>query len=196
MNNFQKNNPRHERPYRKGKFTRRNQLESKEQDNLRTEKNRKNRAEHLFDRMEHHGRARHQHDCMAGVERPRRRFGWRSEEHIYRAGEAPFEQAGFRQRANRPLHKPEHWTVRPRRGEVQTLEQTHRHRWSWRPRHADEFRREGGEFQSRRIREQVRQSQPIQQRHPSHILREKWMLEEKLFRITRRIQRLNRQLRG
>lgn len=196
MNNFQKNNPRRERPYRKGKFSRRNQLESKEQDNLRTERIRKNRAERQFGRMENRGRARHQHDCMAGVERPRRLFGWRTEEHIYHAGEVPFEMAGFRQRANRPLHKGERWAVRPRRGEPQTPKHTNRHCWSWRPRHADEFRREDGEFHNCRIREHAHQSQPIQQRHPSHILREKWMLEEKLFRITRRIQRLNRQLRG
>ena len=81
---------------------------------------------------------------------------------------------------------------RPQQAEVHTR----RHHWSWRPRNTDEFRREGGEFRGHRIREQAFQSQPIQQHHPSHILREKWILEQKLFRITRRIQRLNRQLRG
>lgn len=210
---------------------------------------RKNRPHRQFGNMENRGRTRHQHNCMANTEQPRRNFGWRTEEHIYREGEVPFTHAGFRQHTNRPLHRHEHrwqarphwaksdnpegrakhrwadesktetslhrrWAMRPRNADEfrreggefrgqhirdnlhQAQPSQQHHRWAMRPRHADEYRREGGEFRSQRIREHTHQTQYAQHQHPRHILREKWMLEQKLFRITRRIQRLNHQLRG
>jgi len=317
LNTVEKINPRQERPNRRrnhpahaGK-TRREPLEIKEQDILRTERMRKNRPHRQFGKMENRGRARHQHNGMTAPEHPRRHFGWRTEEHIYREGEVPFTYAGFRQHTNRPLHRHEHrWQARPQWAKSDNPEGRAKHRWAMRPRHDGEFRREGGEFRGQRIRDDLHQAQPGQQhrrwamrprhadeyrreggvfrgqsirdnlhqaqpsqqyrrwamrprnadefrreggvfrgqsirdnlhqaqpsqqyrrwamrprhadeyhceggefrgqrirehthqtqyaqhQHPRHILREKWMLEQKLFRITRRIQRLNHQLRG
>jgi len=219
--------------------------------------------------METRGMGHRQHQPVHTHQRIHRHFRWRTEE-VYWTDEFTSGRSGFNHRTNRPIHKREHWAVRPYQAVEQAPERIRRHRhWAFRPRQADEYRRAGGEFRGRRIRDGVRQAQPGQQhhhrafsprqidettrqprrtwsrftaetnpgssrnrhwafrprhadeyrheggqfqnrrirdgvhqahtsehRHPSQILREKWALERKLFHITRRIQRLNHQLRG
>lgn len=194
MNSIEKNNPRHERPFRRDLQARRQKLENKEQEILKEERTNRNRPCRSFGRTQNRGMRRHQHQPVHAHQRPHRHFGWHTEE-AYRTDEVTPKRGDFHPHANHPLNKRKHWAVQPHRSGRPTPERAHRHRWAMRPRHADEFRREGGEFQNRHIRKHSHQAQPGQQRHPRHILREKWMLEEKLFRITRRILRLNHQLR-
>ncbi len=153
------------------------------------------RTNHPLHRHEHRWQAR-PHWAKSDNPEGRAKHRW--------ADEGKTETPRHRRWAMRPRHTEETRTEgRKRRykswnpnATENTSSETSRRRWSMRPRPADEHHRKGGEFRGQRIREHAHQTQYAQQQHPRQILREKWMLEQKLFRITRRIQRLNHQLRG